>query len=256
MHRLSMSKMNLAIHCAYGFRLDVESTERPPGDMARRGSAAHALVEDWYWEREPRDLTSFSLEAVLTGEAKRIATQMIKWLEPKRARILHCEIGLRYDAENDRAAIGPKRGEPGYDDVGAMVLPGTLDLALRGEDGVLEVIDIKTGKAKYVNDEQVDVQGLALARHLRETSVRVGFIYPRLTKCDEPEMRALDENALDVHAGIVHGLLRHLPMAEPQPGIGAGGWCWKCDARPNCPEFRETRDSDSVRELESAGFFS
>lgn len=251
MHRLSMSKVNLALHCAYGFRLDVETFERPPGEPARRGTGAHGLVEDWYWGSPPREL-----EPDIADESKRIAAQMIKWLEPRRERILHCEIGLRYDAEHDRAAIGPKRGDPGYDDVGAMILPGTLDLALRGEDGVLEVIDVKTGKKKYVHDEQVDVQGLALARQLKETTVRVGFIYPRLTKCDDPIMRTLDENALDVQAGIVHGLMRRLPMAEPVVGLGADDWCWRCDARPACPKHREQREHDSERELEQAGYFA
>ncbi len=246
-HRLSMSTVNLALCCAYSFRLDVEAPGRPSGLPARIGTGAHGRVEDWFHESTPRELAPD-----IADKAGRIAAQMIKWLEPKRARILHCEVGLRYDAERDTAALGPKRGETGYDDVAPMVLPGTLDLALRGEDGVLEVIDVKTGQKKYVHDDQVDVQGLALARQLGESKARVGFIYPRLTKCDEPEMRTLGETAFDVRAGILHGLLRHLPVSQPEPGE----WCWRCDARPGCPAHRERRDESESRDLEEAGFFS
>jgi hypothetical protein len=242
-----MSKIDLALLCAYGFRKGVEVTERPSGIEARIGMAAHGLVEDWYHEAPPR-----ALEPDVADKATRIAKQLIAWLEPRRDRIIFCETGLRYDAENDRAAEGPKRGEPGYADVPPMVIPGTLDLALRGEDGVLEVIDVKTGQKRYVHNEQVDTQALALARKLRETTARVGFIYPRLTKCDDPELRTLDENDLDVHAGILHGLMRHLQVAKPE----AGEWCWRCDARPGCPAYRESRDESSERELEGAGFFT
>lgn len=245
-HRLSMSKVNLAMLCAYGFREDVETFDRPSGIEARIGTGAHGLVEDWFWKRDPR-----ALEDDIRDKATRIAAQLIKWLEPKRDRILHCEIGLRYDAEHDRAVIGPKRGEPGYDDVAPMVLPGTLDLVLRGEDGCLEVLDTKTGQKKYVHDEQVIVQGLAVARLLGESRVRVGFIFPRLTKCDEPEVWELDDDALDVQAGILHGVMRHLPVSRPEPG----DHCWRCDARPGCPAYHAQRDESSATELESAGFF-
>lgn len=241
-----MSKVHLALLCAYGFREDVETHDRPAGKPARRGTGAHGLVEDWFWRRPPR-----ALDEDIAVEARRIADQLIAWLEPKRDRIIHCEVGLRYDAENDRAEFGPKRGEPGYGDVSQMILPGTLDLALRGVDEVLEVIDVKTGQKKYVHDEQVDVQGLALARKLNERVVRVGFIYPRLTKCDEPEMRTLDENKLDLQAGELHDLMRRLPISEPAPGE----WCWQCDARPTCPAFAQARADGDEQTLEEAGFF-
>lgn len=245
-HTLSMSKVNLALLCAYSFRDDVESEPRPSGLPARIGTGAHGLVEDWFHGHPPR-----ALEADIEVKASRIAKQLIAWLEPKRDRILFCEVGLRYDAENDRAVIGPKRGEPGYQDVGQMTLPGTLDLALRGIDGLLEVIDVKTGQKQYVHEDQVDVQGLALARHLREPKVRVGFIFPRLTKCDEPELRTLDDNELDLRAGNLHDLMRRLPMASPEPGE----WCWRCDARTTCPAFRSERANASERELDAAGYF-
>jgi hypothetical protein len=242
-----MSKVNLALLCAYSFRSDVETHDRPSGLPARIGTGAHGRVEDWFHGNKPREL-----DEDIADKAERIAAQMIAWLEPKRDRIIHCEIGLRYDADNDRAAIGPKRGEPGYSDVPDMVLPGTLDLAIRGVDEVLEVIDVKTGQKKYVHDEQVDVQGLALARKLNERVVRVGFIFPRLTKCDEPVLRTLDDRALDLQAGEIHSLMRRLPMAEPAPGE----WCWRCEARPSCPAFGAAQAEDSERSLQEAGFFA
>ncbi len=245
-HALSVSKVDLALICAYGFREDVQRFDRPSGIEARIGTGSHSLVEDWFHGRPAR-----SLGPDIVDKATRHAAQAIKWLEPRRPRILFCEIGMRYDAEQDRGLDGPRRGEDGYGTPGPMELPGTLDLVLRGEDGVLEVLDLKTGQKKYAHEEQIYTQGLAMARKLNETRVRVGFLFAKLTKCDEPEMRELDENALDVHAGVLHGLMRSLPMAKPEPGE----WCWRCDARPGCPAHQEQRASESATDLEQAGYF-
>lgn len=246
-HTLSMSKVHLAVLCSHSFRGDVTITQRrPPGIEARRGTAAHALIEAWFHEQPaaeyPEDIAS---------DAKRFAASAIRWLEPQRERILQCEAGLRYDAEADRAVVGPRRGQPGYDDVGPMVLPGTLDLVLRGVDGVIEVLDVKTGKKDNAHNEQIVSQGLAVARLYGEKRVRVGFLFPRLTKCDDPEWIELGEDALDMHAGDMHALLSALATSEPKPGDGKH--CFRCDYRGDCPAYSATRDETEMQDRIAAG---
>ena len=227
-HRMSMSKTDMP--CNYWARGDVAYEEAPSGLPARVGTGAHLIVEHWHKEIAPPELPED-----IAADAKKFAAQWIKWLEPRRDRILMCEIGIRYDADNDRAVIGPKRGEPGYDDHGPMVMKGTLDLVMRGEDGVLEVLDGKTGKKDYCHDEQLHVQALSVSRLKRENRIRVGFLFPRKTKCDDPVMHELDGDRLDREAGRVHRLLKTLPTTQPN----SGDWCWRCPLKGTCPAWEK-----------------
>lgn len=227
-HRLSFSKTDMP--CNYWARGDVECPDRPVGIQARLGSAVHLLAEHWY-----RGTAVPELAEDVRADAHRIFDQLAKWLIPRRERILSVEMGLRYDAENDNARLGPRRGEPGYEDVGEMVLPGTLDLCMRGEDGVLEVVDIKTGQAANAHAEQLRVQALSVSRLYDEEQVRVAFIFPRKTKCDEPTFDVLDADRLDREAGRVRKLLRTLPTAQAE----SGDWCFRCSLKGTCPAWAQ-----------------
>jgi hypothetical protein len=160
-----------------------------------------------------------------------------------------CEIGLRYDARTDAATAGPRRGEPFYSEIGPTVIPGTLDL-VSVEPDIVTVLDLKTGK-KVEDREQLYVQAVAATRFYDVPKARVGYLYARNTKCDEPEWETLDADALDAHAGRLSRLMRKLPTVEPK----AGDYCWKCDSRPSCPAFGAQQANDGGRELEEAGFF-
>ncbi len=216
--------------CLYWARGDVECPDGASGLAGRLGSASHLRGEEWYYGRP-----ASALADDVAADALRISAQLIKWLEPRRSRIIMCEIGMRYDAEHDTATTGPRRGEPGYGDVGPMILPGTLDYALRGEDGVLEVVDVKTGAKANTHPEQLRAQALSVARHLGEDCARAGFVFPRKTKCDEPEWEALDADRLDREAGRIHRTLKLLPTAQ----ANSGDWCFKCGLRGACPATKE-----------------
>lgn len=226
-HRLTGSKTDMP--CNWWARGDVEYPETTSGLPARVGTGAHLLVKHWH-----RGLPEPELAEDIAVDAKKFAAQWIKWLEPRRPRILSCEIGLRYDAEHDRAVVGPERGEPGYEAEAQMIMPMTLDLVLRGEDGVLEVFDGKTGKKDYCHDEQLHVQALAVSRLKREDRIRVGFLFPRKTKCDDPVTHELDGDRLDREAGRIHRLLKTLPTTEPN----SGDWCWRCPLKGTCPAWQ------------------
>lgn len=230
-HRLSISKMSLALVCTHSFRMDVQANPRPVGPEARIGTHTHDMVALDLGvpppKREDVDPTEVAAAMVLYRSA-------MTWVGPRRDRVLNAELGIRYDASTDRAVVGPRRGEPGYDDVGAMVLPGTLDLLLRGADAVLEVVDLKTGKKDYETPWQLYAQAVAASRLFGEKVVRVGYLYARKTKCDEPAWETLDEDRLDEEAGRIAKTLRRLPMAEPE----RGDWCFRCDAREACPKWQ------------------
>ena len=246
-HYLSMSRLALAHLCSWSFREDAPQSPRPAGAEARVGSLVHKMAETFVKKGfAPED---FPNESPTTVAAARelFSAPLQRYLEsvPWAA----CEIGLRYDARSDTTSQGPRRGDPGYEDVSATEIPGTLDL-VASEPDLLTVVDLKSGK--LVKDiEQLIGQGVAAARHYGAKRVRVGYLYARKTKCDEPSWTVLDEDALDEHAGRLSRLMRRLPMAEPNPG----DHCWRCDARPSCPAYESQQTESLAGDLEEAGFF-
>lgn len=236
--------MSLAYICSYGFRSDVEQYPRPSGREARIGTLVHSMAEAFVMGEPAPD----------RGEPTELAAARELFSAPLQAYLgaqkwTNWEIGLRYNAETDTTERAPRRGEPGYDDVGAMVLPMTLDgVSLEGD--CVTVLDLKSGK--LVSDtEQLRAQAVAASRLYNAKRAKVGYLYARKTKCDEPVLTELDEDALDVEAGRIGTLLRRLPMTEPVPG----DHCWRCDARPGCPAYGAEATEKSASELEAAGFF-
>jgi hypothetical protein len=221
--RLSMSKMHS--ECLYAFRSDVDAKERPAGREARVGSATHTLAEYHVKGKtespkiDPHDLAAATIlfEGPLRG-----------WLDKRDWTA--CEIGLRYDAEHDVTTLGPRRGDPGYEDIGPMVLPGTLDLVQVVDDAVW-IADLKTGKKDNAHPEQLYAQAVAASRLYGVSTAFVGFVFARKTKCDEPEWEALDGDRLDAEAGRIRRKLRLVPTSEPVLGQG----CFYCPARDVCP---------------------
>lgn len=247
-HHLSASKLALAHACSWSFRADSPQHPRPSGVAARVGTLVHKMMELYVKTGAAPDLLPNADPAEL-AEAKTLFSKPVRdFLDSTRWTA--CEIGLRYDAKTDTTKLGPRRGEPGYEDVGETEIPTTLDLT-HFEDGLLSVVDLKSGK--LVEDrEQLYGQAVAAARYYGADRARVAYAYARKTKCDPPKWEMLDADALDMQAGRLSRLVRRLPVAAPV----AGDYCWKCDARPACPAFGAEQANDSARELEAAGFFA
>jgi len=223
-----MSKMHS--ECLYAFRPDVDARERAPGKEARIGSAVHKLMEQHEARKNGRDVSLDGIDPSDLAAAKVIFEGPFRgWLD--RHTWDACEAGLRYDAENDTTTLGPRRGEPGYDDVGPMTLIGTLDL-VRVADGALWIPDLKTGKKDNAHPEQLYAQAVAASRLYGINTAFVGFVFARKTKCDEPAWEALDADRLDAEAGKIRRKLRMVPNAEPVVNPG----CVYCNARAVCPE--------------------
>ncbi len=219
-----MSKVHAT--CLFPFRADVPVVVRPPGKEARVGSITHKLMESHvnkvdvsHDDVDPHEL---AIAMGLYHGPLRGFLDSRKWEA--------CELGLRYDAETDTATRGPRRGEPGYDEHGPMVLPGTLDLVAIA-DGALWVDDLKTGKQQNAHPEQLYAQAVAASRFYGINRVFVGFSFARKTKCDEPKWEPLDADRLDAEAGRLRRMLRMIPTAEPVINDA----CVYCDARDACP---------------------
>jgi hypothetical protein len=241
-HALSMSKADLALGaldepatgCLYGFRADATRLARPSGDAAQVGSVVHDMAD-----RRVKKLAPLSRSmTVYSGDIIEKAADLFKgpigpWLDSRPWTA--SELGLRYDAENDSTVVGPRRGEPGYEAHGAMVLPGTLDL-VHVVDREAWVPDLKTGKKDNAHPEQLYAQAVAVSRLYGVTTVHVGFAFVRKRLSPEPQWETLNEDRLDEEAGKIRRALRMLPTAEPK----RGDWCWRCDARPACPAFEGT----------------
>lgn len=245
-HSLSMSRLSLAHQCAYGFRADVESTERPAGRPARIGSAVHSMVECAVKGTakaiaEDDDIVA-EAQAIFEGPLSGFVRSQ-EWTA--------CELGLRYDAEADACTLGPRRGEPGYDEVGDMVLPGTLDL-VRVVERKAWVFDVKTGRMPE-DKEQLYAQAVAVSRLYGVDTVEVAYARALKTKLQADDVEVLDADRLDEEAGRIARVLRRLPVSEPTPGEA---WCWKCNARGACPAFGAARAEEKMHDMDAAGFFS
>lgn len=228
-NRLSMSRLWLAHLCAYFARPDVHYTETPPGRPARVGLITHSLQEI---RVTGRNVTLDDVDLHELAEAKALIDGPFgAWLDA--TKWTECEIGFRYDAESDTTSVGPRRGDPGYDDHGPMVLKGTLDLIKVDEQGI-DVVDTKTGKVDNAHAEQLYGQAVAASRFYRRDTARVGFVFPRKTKVITPEWETLDGDRLDAEAGRIRRVLRSIPNAKPRPG----DHCFRCPARAACPEQR------------------
>ena len=231
-HSLSMSKYPLSLVCAYAFRSDVRAPDRPPGKNARIGSLVHGLVEAHVGQRSvpANDVDPHELATAMDI----FKGPLHGWLGSRNWTAV--ELGVRYDAANDTAADGPRRGEPGYADHGDMDMPGTLDL-ISVEKGEIWNCDLKTGDARHTHPEQLYAQAVAVSRIYRAKVVHVGFLFAKKTKCEEPTWETLDEDRLDYEAGRIRRRLRTLPQAEMKPGEH----CYRCPlGKANCPKWEPT----------------
>ena len=234
MNRMSMSASGLAAKCLYGFRLDVRQFPRPIYRATQVGTVTHHCVEK---KRNGAANDHGITDTTIIADAETIFAGPLSGFVDSRPWTA-CEIGMRYDSINDTATEGPKRGEPGYDDVIASVLRGTLDLVhVEGDTGL--VVDVKTGKPP-TDSEQLYAQAVAVSRRYKLKTVRVQYARALKTKLDILGDELLDADRLDAEAGRIARRLRLVPTSEPN----AGEWCFRCDARPGCPAHQ--RDDEYV----------
>jgi hypothetical protein len=227
-HRLTLSRLSLASKCLYGFRGDITVVPRLPGNPAKVGSCVHNIVA----RRRRSDLPIEEYSQDIRNMAQPIADGPIE-AHLQRTAWLVVEQGFLYNAETDTTELGPRRGEPGYDDVEPMQIRGTVDFVAAPSmtlDGNALVEDLKTGKPPE-DSHQLYGQAVTVSRRFNWNRVRVRYARALKTKMELLNEEVLDIDRLDEEAGRIRGLLRMLPTSEPTPG----DHCWKCDAWQVCP---------------------
>lgn len=224
---ITASKVHAARRCGYAFRPDVPKTPREPGKSAVMGTAAHEALEHMIAAWKISETCSPPIGGC---DYDRHAYQAYKWVY-NFGRPTHVEKGFIYNTETDTAELGPRRGEPGYDVTPDHCIRGTFDMVwVNGDVGT--VIDYKTGKVENAHVDQLNIQAVAASRIWGLKTVRVGFLFSRLTKVIEPKFEQLSADDLDSEAGGFRKLLKVIPTAEPTQG----DHCRWCDVTPGaCP---------------------
>lgn len=243
-HRLSLSRYWLALECAWWARPDVDYLEPPVGTRARVGNVVHyashayasASTEDVPVDGEwtPHEL----------AEGKALFRPLKNWLDEWKsdnamARI--SELRLRLDVETMQVHTAPRRNEPGYTRPGPTEVTGELDL-LRDYGGWGRIEDVKSGKPRYVHDEQLRAYAVLARAFFGWERVEAAFVFTKKRSVEVTPYIVMSADDIDAEAGRLRRVLRTLPTAEPNPGEH----CWSCDAKRAgvCPAHQEPSESD------------
>ncbi len=147
------------------------------------------------------------------------------------------EVAYSYDATGRGRLLGRNLGRA-YD-VGPTEVPGTADYVRVDEAaGVVEVVDLKTGRADVTHpSENLQLALLALAASSWHgvTTVRVGILAAPMGS--NPWVTWHELGPLDLlHAAArIRRVVEAVEAAKTTPRYNVGGWCGYCPARRACP---------------------
>lgn len=202
------------------------------------GTEAHGILEAFLRGGGPP-----AEEGVDKSEPFRHAKQAYLWLLKDSSIGLptHVELGFIYNTNTDKAELGPRRGEPGYEVIPEGCIRGTFDMVwVNGKAGT--VIDYKTGKVENAHKDQLHVQAIAASRIWGLSTVATGFLFSRLTKVIPPVFETMMTDRLDLEAGALYQDLKRLPLAEPV----TGDWCRWCEIVPeSCPAWNNSEGENN-----------
>lgn len=254
-HHISLSKWALAKECSYWGRSDVELPRDEPGKPARVGTMVHRLA-DVYAKTgkvaeplEKDDLTEFA-------EAKGIFEGPLRgWIDGWKLLPgeKHTELRLRYDARFDSVGVAPRRDQAGYTRPLPYEVTGELDF-VRVAEGVVEVVDLKTGKFSDSAVAQLDAYSMLASRHFGVSAARHYVLYARKTKIVPTVWVEMDADALDAEAGAIVRVLRRLPTVQPTPPADSKACAFICPlGRAACPAHADRQSETSMPDAEFFG---
>lgn len=245
-HGLTGSKVDLASHCGYWARPDVERPYRPSGKAARIGTRVHKLAELYIKGEGEGQFLDLEEEK----EARALWATLKTWLPPKSVPIIP-ELPLLYDAATDTATeCKMGEGERDYLGVDGMKIPMRLDIVVRNTGDLwVEVWDIKTGSQSNqtvaAENLQLRTQALAASRFFEATRIKVGLVYPMKTKV-KTDVAELSKEVLDEHARFLRRTLMRLPIAKPNLGQHCYHYCPVGPQKgfmATCPAWRTEEES-------------
>lgn len=229
----SASQLSLASKCLYPWTPAAVWQQGPAGYAAERGNRIHAAVA------KILDPSAPDAEGV-TGEEQAIANHaasVIQQLCPvDAATTIPVEVALAYCPETGEAReLGTNLGR-NYPELPEGWLVGTAD-ALWVSQGVVHVLDIKTGSRENVDPVSKNKQLAALALYATfayEAHAAVVYLLFADAYGVAVESAALDAVALGETAREIAEMAEKVAEASNSPMPGAH--CRWCPARAACPE--------------------
>jgi len=230
-HRLSGSRIALAMACGYSARADVPLPPRSESAAASAGTLEHSHIEatlrDGVLDARSPTHAAWLADWYAAHEHEQWAPEMAFAVDPLSG------VGVRLDSDGHRDY---SRTPPG-------AIPLTLD-AVRVEGGVVHVVDWKTGIQAHTSpasqNAQLHTGALAVAYAYGAHAARVSIvrISPDGVRVDEAELDAID---LADWRSELAGLVRRIPGAEPVPGPHCrAGFCAAYGT--TCPATTEALD--------------
>ncbi len=231
--RFSLSKSPLLTVCGFAFRPEVTAPEAEPGPSAKIGTVAWARAVAFIEGRE--DPGNDGLTPAEARDADEYYAAALRWLEGQRRDGWLCEVAVAWSPSRDEARILPKSKElRDYSDARGDEVCGSIDLIYVDGDGILNVVDGKTGVtplAQYV--AQVANLGMVAARAHNVRRVRIRLVKFKKGEPHEEWSRELDGFSIDALAEELKERLAAVATSEPKPGPHCSDM-W-CPARLACP---------------------
>ncbi len=244
-HRLTASKLDLAMKCGYAFRRD-KANDWPhdeAGRPAQVGRAFHRLAEHCIQgstvdpqvrlerERFPHDVIA---DALVLFEAAEPHLQGL----PKGTRVevkfaLNPETGAAYEL------VSPK--ERDYREASSDEAVGTVDALYAGSDlSGIKVVDFQTGQSNYKGDAEGNAQlafGLlaVAAAHRKPAQGNVAIWWARPDGVKE-DWHHIDEAEAARWRRAFAELLAQSKRNDAEPTPGPHCWQKFCPLRTVCPE--------------------
>jgi len=148
------------------------------------------------------------------------------------------EVAYAYDYHTGRGRLLGRDLGRAYD-VGPTEIPGTADyVRVDDEAGVVEVVDLKTGRADVTHPSenlQLALLALAAASWHGVTTVRVGILAAPVGSTPWVTWHELGPLDLLHAAARIRRLVEAVEAAKTTPKYNVGGWCGHCPARRACP---------------------
>lgn len=179
-----------------------EKTPRYPAAWLVHGNALHAAVADWHLAREPRGelvdryMTAWDVER---ETQERNCPDLALWSTTPRVKSVVTDLSNRQADGRHQAAMYEEeynRGgwEIAQDDLGDpmveigfsqtltldgfdMVVRGHVDQVRIDEDGVLSIVDLKTGSPKGTDNRQLGLYGWGINRMFPDYEIQWGRMW-------------------------------------------------------------------------------
>jgi hypothetical protein len=147
------------------------------------------------------------------------------------------EVAYAYDVATGRGRLLGRNLGRAYA-VGPTEIAGTADYVRDGGPGVVEVVDLKTGRGDVTppaENIQLALLALAAASWHGVTTVRVGILAAPMGSTPWVTWHELGPLDLLHAAARIRRVVEAVEAAKTTPRYSVGGWCGYCPARRACP---------------------